>query len=114
MSISYINAKHGNEYQYIRRDQYGINRIRPIISQDFMQDIVWTSQTYAFDIVYEMFNNIYAGFNIQYSDIQSNTPSSFQLIGEDRYDAQGYLDVYTPKAFQGKNITVGMSLSLGF
>lgn len=114
LSISYINAKHGNEYQYIRRDQYGINRIRPIISQDFMQDIVWTNQTYAFDIVYEMFNNIYAGFNIQYSDIQSNTPSSFQLIGEDRYDAQGYLDVYTPKAFQGKNITVGMSLSLGF
>jgi hypothetical protein len=57
---------------------------------------------------------VYAGMNIEYSNIKGHNPTSEAIDGEVRLDAQGYLDLYTPKFFQGKNTTLNMLLTIGF
>ncbi|GHT31252.1 hypothetical protein FACS189434_00680 [Bacteroidia bacterium] len=114
LSVSYLNAKHGNEYEYLRRDERNVNQISNIISQKFMKDVVWTNTTYSFKALYELINNMYLGMNITYSDIQGHDAKSAKIDGEVRKNAQGYLDLYTPKFFQGKNLTLNMMLSIGF
>jgi hypothetical protein len=108
-TLSYMDAEHGNEYQYDRHN------ITQILSQGFMKDIVWSNQTLSFKTLYEIFNNTYASVNFQYSNIQGYNLKSTPIVGEDPpYTAQGYLDLYTPKFLQGKNLTLIMSLSFGF
>ena len=108
LSLAYSNAKRGNEYQYIRKE------ILNIISQEVMKDIVWTNQTFAFKALYEVFNNCYAGINLIYSNIQGHDAKSDPIPGETRLDAQEYLDLFTPKFFQGQNFTLNMMLTVGF
>ncbi|MDL2262591.1 hypothetical protein LJC11_03700 [Bacteroidales bacterium OttesenSCG-928-I21] len=114
VSLSYVNAKHGNEYRYLRRDENNVVQISNIISQGFMKDVVWTNSTVALKALYEVFNNAYAGITLQYSNIKGKDPKSTAIKGEDRYDAQGYLDLYTPKFYQGETFTLNMMLSIGF
>jgi hypothetical protein len=108
LGLSYTNAKHGNEYQYIR------NEILNIISQPVLNEITWSNQTFAFSAQYEIFKNTYASLKLQYSDIQGHTPTSEPINGENRLDAQGYLNLFTPKFYHGKNVTFEAGLSFGF
>ena len=112
LSFSYMNAKKGNEYNYIRGDHR--EGIRRAIAQEVMKDIIWTNQTYSFKALYEVFNNCYAGINVIYSDIQGHDAKSEPIPSEVRLDAQGYLDRFTPNFFQGKNLTLNMMLTIGF
>ena len=115
VALSYLNARHGNEYEYLRRDAKNVKQIGNIISQGFMKDVVWTNTSYSFRALYEVINNIYVGMNVMYSDIQGHAAKSKSIPGEVRpANAQGYLDMFTPKFFQGKNITLNMMLSVGF
>jgi hypothetical protein len=108
IELSYINAKHGNEYRYIRGE------VEKIISQPVLGEITWTNQTFAFSAQYEVIKNTYASLKVQYSDIQGHNLTSNPIDGEVRHDAQGYLDLFTPKFYQGKNVTFEAGLSLGF
>jgi len=117
VSISYLNAKHGNEYKYLRGKNFETeSRVGNIISQGFMKDVVWTNQTFSFKALYEVINNIYVGMNVMYSDIQGHNAKSKKIEGggEVRENAQGYLDLFTPQFFQGKNLTLNMMLNIGF
>ena len=108
LELSYTNAKHGNEYQYIR------GQVRNIISQPVLNEITWSNQTFAFGVNYEVFKNTYANLKLQYSNIQGHNLASTPIGGEVREDAQRYLDLFTPEFYQGKNVTFEAGLSFGF
>jgi hypothetical protein len=108
LNLSFMDAKHGNDYNYIRRI------VATVISQPVLKDITWTNQTLSFKAQYEIFNNVYAGLNIQYSNIRGHDVKSETIPGENRLDAQGYLDKFTPPFLQGKTLTCDMLLTIGF
>ena len=108
VSLSYTNAKHGNEYIYDRR------AVDNIISQPSLGDITWSNTSLALDFHVEIINNVYAFANLTYSDIKGYDLTSTKIIGEDRRTAQGYLDLFTPKYLQGKNTTLSFGMSFGF
>ena len=108
VSLSYTDAKHGNEYIYDRR------AVDNIISQPSLGDITWSNTSLAFDLHVEIINNVYAFANLTYSDIKGYDLTSTKIIGEDRRSVQGYLDLFTPKYLQGKNTTLSFGMSFGF
>ena len=108
VSLSYTDAKHGNEYIYDRR------AVDNIISQPSLGDITWSNTSLALDLHVEIINNVYAFANLTYSDIKGYDLTSTKIIGEDRRTAQGYLDLFTPKYLQGKNTTLSFGMSFGF
>jgi len=110
VSLAYTDAKHGNEYEYVR-DGHAIDKI---ISQPSLGDITWSNKTVAFNAQYEVFNNAYAIVNVAYSDIRGYDLTSTPIVGEVRKTAQGYLDMFTPAYLQGKNTTVTIGFSFGF
>ena len=110
LSLSYVDAKHGNEYQYICSGR----TILDIISQPVLGDITWTNKTVALKGQFEVVTNVYALINIEYSDIRGYDLTSTPIVGEVRKTAQGYLDLYTPAYLQGKHTTFTFGLSFGF
>jgi len=114
LSLSYMDAKHGNEYIYLRRDAQGVNAISRIISQPSLGDITWSNTTIGFNAQYEIINNAYAIVNVTYSDIKGYDLTSTPIAGEVRKTAQGYLDLFTPAYLQGKNTTISVGFSFGF
>lgn len=113
LSLSYTNAKHGNEYNYIRR----VNNqtvVDDIIRQPSLGDVIWKNQTIAFKAIYEVFNNGYAILNIENSNIQGFDATSTAITGEKRMTAANVLNYYTPAFLQGKNTTLTVGFSFGF
>jgi len=108
LSLSYVDAKHGNEYNYDRHD------VGNIISQPVLHDITWSNKTVGFNAQYEIINNAYALVSIAYSDIRGYNLTSTPIAGEVRETAQGYLDLFTPPYLHGKNTTVTVGFSFGF
>jgi hypothetical protein len=114
VNLNYIQAKHGNDYNYIRRTQNNTNVIKNVISQPFMNDVIWSNQSIELNTLYEIFNNIYARVNIQSSNIQGFDASSTAILGENRMTAQQVLNKYTPAFLQGKTTTITFGLNFGF
>jgi len=110
LSLSYVNAKHGNEYNYINENDI----IKPILSQPVLKDVTWSNNTVGLNAQYEIVNNAYAILNVSFSDIKGYNLTTTALAGEVRETAQGYLDLYTPAYLQGKNTTVTLGFSFGF
>ena len=116
LQFYYVNAKHGNEYEYIRRGMFNDTRysIINIISNPSLGDIIWSNQTLGFKATYELFRNAYAIVKFEKSDIRGFDAASQQVFGEIRMTAQEALDRYTPKFYQGNNTTLSMGFSFGF
>jgi len=110
LNLSYVDAKHGNEYNYIRAN----HAIEKIISQHSLGDITWSNRTVAFNAQYEVFNNAYALVNIAYSNIKGYELTSTAIDGEIRLTAQEYLNLFTPEYLQGKHTTVTVGFNFGF
>ena len=114
LNLSFMDAKHGNEYEYLRRDANRADAISKIISQPSLGDITWSNKTIGFNAQYEIFSNAYALINVTYSDIRGYDLTSRPINGEIRETAQGYLDMFTPGYLQGKNTTITVGFSIGF
>lgn len=112
LNVYYLNAQHGNEYNYARRGEDA--NIRQIISQPSLGDVIWKNQTVGFKALYEVFNNAYAVVNIENSYIQGFDAVSEPIGGENRMTAQGTLDFFTAPFLHGKNTTFTVGFSLGF
>ena len=110
LNLSYVDAKHGNEYNYVRDG----NAINNIISQPVLGEITWSYKTIGFNAQYEVVNNAYAVINVTYSGIHGYNLTSIPITGEIRETRQGYLDLFTPAYLQGKNTTVTVGFSFGF
>lgn len=110
LSLSYIDAKHGNEYIY---DRAAVNNI---ISQPSLGDITWSNTTLTFNAQYEIVNNAYAIINVAYSDINGyDLTSKTPIVGENKArTSQEFLNLFTPAYLQGKNTTITVGFSFGF
>ena len=104
---SFVSAAHGNEYDYIHQT------ISEILAQPFMKDKVWTNRTLSLSGNYEIVNNIFLNFAVDYSDIEGHNATGEKTDGEYRTDAQGYLDMYTPVFLQGKKLTFTFGMKFG-
>jgi len=116
LSLSYVDAKHGNEYNYLRRNSSGADAIKKIISQPSLGELTWSNKTIAFNAQYEVFNDAYAIINIAYSNINGgDLTSSTPIDGENSARTpQEFLNLFTPAYLQGKNTTITVGFSLGF
>jgi hypothetical protein len=118
MTLSYLNAGHGGEYEYINRDKSGVEAITAILSQPQVgagAKPTWTNQTLSLCAQYEVFNNAYATLNVSMSDIKGyDNTNANPVVGELVKTAQGYMDVFTPKYLQGKQTTITAGFSIGF
>lgn len=114
--LSYCNALHGNDYEYIRHGYYNDTKasIINIISNPSPGDIIWTSEVIGFKTTYEIFQNAYALVKVDYANMQGFDATTETAFGENRMTAQQALDKFTPKMLQGKNMTVTVGFSFGF
>lgn len=118
LAFSYNNDTKYNNYNYLRKE------IGNIISQKPFAERTYQNDTFAFDAVYEVFNNCYAVINMQYNHARGFAPASERIAGEDRgpdYTTltgtdlqQFYLDKFAPLYLQGKNFTFMCGLSFNF
>ncbi len=113
LSLSYLSAQHGNEYEFIRRIGR-TNVIKQIISQPSLGDVIWKNQTIGFKALYEVFQNTYAFVNVESSNIEGFEATSTAIPGEIRMTPDEVLEYYTPDLYRGKNTTVSVGLSFGF
>lgn len=116
VKLYYTHAKHGNEYDYIRRGTFNGTKytVISIISQPVLGDIIWKNNTFGLRATYEVFRNAYAVVKLEKSNIQGFDASSDEVFGEVRMTAQETLDRYTPKFMQGDNLSFTMGFSFGF
>ncbi|MFV0392450.1 MAG: hypothetical protein ACK5KP_11325 [Paludibacteraceae bacterium] len=112
LTVFYLDAKHGNEYNFARRGEDA--NIRRIISQPSLGDIIWSNKTFGFKALYEIFQNGYAVVNIENSDIQGHDAENEAITGERRMAAQETLNYFTPPFLQGNNTTITLGFSFGF
>ena len=118
-SLSFVDAKKGKEFEYIRK---GTDNNTPplsgtsslIITYPSLGAIIWRNQTVGFKTVYEVFNNAYAIVNVEYNHARGYENNDSPLFAEKKMSAQEALDFYTPKFLQSKNTTVTLGFSFGF
>ena len=117
LSLSYTDAKHGNEYDYLRREANGVDATKVVLSQPFLGEISWTNKTIEFNARYEIMNNAYAIIRVENSDIKGYDLTSTPIANdqaENLQTAQGYLNLFAPNYLQGKHTTVTVGFSFGF
>ena len=114
INLSYTNARKYNDYEYLRRGTSVKSQISKILEQKPFKEMVWQNDLIALKATYEIFNNAYAVVNFEWNNARGYTPKSEAIEGETRLTSKGYLDLYTPKFYQGYNITITCGLSFGF
>lgn len=110
LKLSYTGIYKYNDYNYER------SNILNIISQKAYDQKVFTNSIFAFNALYEVFNNIYAHIDFQYNhskgyDLSGNTGN---VSGENCLTAAQNLNKFSPLFYQGKNLTVTLGLSFNF
>lgn len=108
LNLSYTKDQKGNDYNYERRN------ISQIISQPVLKDIVWENDIVSFKALYEVWPNAYAVLNVDWNYARGHNPTSAVIEGENRMDATGYLNKYTPDFYKGSNISLMVGFSIGF
>lgn len=100
LTVYYIDAMHGNEYAYLLKDTVAVD------AHPVLKNISWKDQTLGFKSSYEFTTNSYLFFEFEYSSI-----NGYDLDGK---SAQYYLDLFTPKFYQGKTNTLSVGFNIGF
>lgn len=94
----FFTAKHGNEYAYTTGT--GVDLF------PFMESVTWKNTSLSFTARWEFIHDSWL--------FLSATQSNIQGYDVDGKTAQEYLDLYTPKSFQGKNTIICAGLNFGF
>ena len=108
LSFSYTSDVKGRDFEYLRKN------ILEIISQQSFGEVSWKNNTLAFDAVYEIVNNAYARVNVSHNNARGFDLAPTGVNGENVLTAQGYLNKFTPKFYQGENWTFTCGFSFGF
>lgn len=94
----FISARHGNEYAYTTGS--GVDLL------PFMESVTWKNTSISFTARWEFIHDSWLYISATQSNIRGHDV--------DGKTAQEYLDLYTPKSFQGKNAIVCVGLNFGF
>lgn len=98
LKAEYFVAKHGNEYAYTTGS--GVDLL------PFMESVTWKNTSIVLTARWEFIHDSWLFCSVTQSDIRG-----FDVDGK---TSQDYLDLYTPKSFQGKNTVVCAGLNFGF
>ena len=98
LSVSAWHARHGNEYVY----DTGLDAT----THPVLQNITWQNKSISLKARYEFLSNAYLFGEILFSKIQS-----FDVDGK---SALYYLNLFTPKLFQGNQSTISGGFAFGF
>lgn len=98
LKLSYVNAKHGNEYAYTDG--------RTATTYPFMQNKTWTRECVSFGMQYELVSETYLFF-----EFANNTIKGHDVDGQ---TAQYYLDLFTPELYHGQTNTIRLGFNIGF
>jgi hypothetical protein len=114
--LIYMNAQHGNEYDYVRRGtSNGITgKVDDIIKQPSLGEIIWKNQTIGLHGTYEIINNGYVFFKAEKCNIEAFDPTQALTFGERRMTAAQTLNYFAPQFFQGDKLTISAGFSFGF
>lgn len=114
--LFYMNAQHGNEYNYVRRGTSNglTGNVLGIISQPSLGEVIWKNQTIGLHGTYEIINNGYVFFKAEKSNVESFVPIQALTFGENRMTATQTLNYFTPQFFQGNKLTISAGFSFGF
>lgn len=94
----YFVARHGNEYAY---SDGNVAEKLP-----FMQNVTWKNTSFILTARWEFIHDSWLFASLTHSNIQG--------FNVDSKPAQYYLDLYTPKPFQGDNTIITVGLNFGF
>ncbi|MDR1592060.1 MAG: capsule assembly Wzi family protein [Prevotellaceae bacterium] len=109
INLAYTDATKYNTYDYLR------SNILNIISQKPFNEKTWRNQIATLNVLYEVFNNVYAVIDVAWNNAKGYDLTAYQGIdGEHRLTAQEYLDAFSPKFYQGNNLTFTCGLSFNF
>lgn len=106
VKASFSNAQHFNDYPYLDG--------KTAINTPVMQDKTWTNNTLSLDFRYLCLTNLYINFGVSLTDIKGYDVKSKEEYNEIRLSSQEYLDLYTPKFYQGKNTNFNFGLNYYF
>ncbi len=110
LKLSYTGVYKYNDYDFVR------GNIRQIISQKPFEQKSFTNNIIGFNALYEVFNNVYACVNLQYNNAKGYDLSANmgKVNGENTLDEKGNLNRFSPKYYQGKNLTATCGLTFNF
>jgi len=119
LKVYYVNSKKYRDFEYLNYNIDVRRTVTPeqaILTQKPFNQKSWTNQILALNVLYEVFNNIYAHINLQYNNAQGYdlTANKGKVAGENCYTAQQFLDKFTPRFYQGKNFTFTCGLNFNF
>ena len=112
----YIDAQHGNEYDYVRRGvSNGISAsVTSIISQPSPGEIIWKNTTIGLRATYELMNNFYVFGTMEHNNMETFEPTKAPTFGEKRMTATQTLNYFSPQFYQGNKLTISAGFSFGF
>lgn len=99
--LSFLNAYHSNEYEYIEGSGFPKIDELPVL-----KDKTWSNQTYEITAAYRIWQNtkFFTSFAI----------SNIKGYSVDGKNEQYYLDMFTPKYLHGENNTLTIGFAYGF
>jgi len=97
LEFSYLKATHGNEYQYISESR---------ADNPVLDEITWDNERFSLKSRYEFIFEGYLFLEYTHSNIQG--------YNIDGISSQYYLDLFTPKFYQGKKNTFTFGFNIGF
>jgi len=101
ITASYVHARKGNYYEYIR------GRTNPKIDElPVLDDIIWENRSLGIHVMYYPFSNIRVFANYTHSDIRGKDA--------DGRTAQYYLNKFSAKYLHGKNHIIELGFGMGF
>jgi hypothetical protein len=101
LGASYVQARKGNYYRYIRK-----RRDPRIDEMPVLEEITWTNNTLALEAVYRPFSNTRIFGRYSFSDIQG-----YEV---DQKPAQYYLKLFSSPYLHGKNNILELGFGIGF
>lgn len=112
IKFSYTNAEHFRDYDYDR------SKVEATIAENPYEQLTWRNEALAMRVTYELVNNCYLKAGVELNNTRGYDgtlrATNYATTAENGLSAQGYLDQYTPKFYQGKNVTFELGASFGF
>ena len=110
VALSYTDETKYNSYRYIRQD------IDKAIAQNPFDKKVYRNYAVSADLMYEVHPNMFLTASLAYNNAQGfDRPKEEQTcISETTGTAAQFLNAFSPKYFQGKNIISSVGFSFGF
>lgn len=122
LKLSYRNDMKYNSYAYLRVHRNENNQkvnesagISNTLAQKPFDKCIYRNDELRLDGFYEVHPNMFLTLSVGYNHARGYDNVNENAIGsEDIGDAQYYLDKFTPRFYQGKNITGSVGFSFGF